>query len=283
MIRNCKKCVALVMALVMVLICAIPVLADNQTIEVYLCVEKTLAYKASDQNGTVYLLEPVKVTVPEGSTVLQAMIEAGLDPKKENSAGAALVSCSGYESYFSALAGYGSLVGVTNLAANVTNYFNYETDITDTYFMPIYDTYEDFWEYLVDMYEFMGGYKDNDYHMDYYGSYNGSVKYSGYLTQKDFNENSGWMITINNRMLPAAYDNYSASQLNPYLPWYTAGTTLNDGDVIRVEWSNEGGYDTDLITVVGDINLNSVYLNVSEYHARTDMSNSIIAAAEANQ
>lgn len=254
-----RKIVATLLAGVLILGSSVSTMATSadDTITVYLDVENTFAYDMNTLPANIsYVKEPIKLEVETGTTVMGALIEAGLTPKKLNSTKTALDNCTSASKYFDSLPASGNLSGSTVLSANNAYCYAEINVIKTDYYDKARDYYGDMWEYIADMYAFEAGWKST-----------AEVAFSGYLTSADYNYYSGWMFTINNLM-------------NEGDIWYSAGSVLDDGDVVRVEWTNGGGYDMGFPVQVTDETYE--FTNLPSSVNRIDKTDLLTTLAEAN-
>lgn len=264
-----KKLLAMGLAAVMTVSMAVPTFAaevepEQDTITVYLDVEKTLADKTTDTPEEItYIQDPVKLSLPSGTTVMGALLAAGLKPEYKNRDGV-LVPCDEGSAYFDALPGTSTLVNVSALNAGNAYLYNQLEMMRTDYWVPTYDYWvdiggEDFWqEYAEEAYSFMEGWNAT-----------GAVQNEGKLTSRDFNAYSGFMFSINNLLAPEKeYEKYTCQQ------------PLSNGDVVRFQWTNCGGWDMGYDVEILNLNMEPEFVNAIITNVNKDAL--VKAIAEAN-
>lgn len=195
--------------------------ADND-ITVYVSVEKSVF------NSHPELIEtPVKETVPAGSTALYALEKA---------------------------------VGAANVEVKTTSYGNYVTGIADSGNTSA-TKYITSTTPSLSEYKYAGKVASTDSKLGVSNSWNGTVNKDGWLSEKDYNRNTGWMISVDNT---EAYNGVD--------------TTLKDGDVVRMEYTLYGGCDDGWTGYIE--NSSSNWVSVNAFNTRVDKSALVQAIAE---
>lgn len=244
-----KKLLVTLLAGVLAVGSTIPAMADTQETAartVYVSVEKTLIYSettaAADKD---YILSPTVVTLTEDDgftmkAVAKKLAEEGVGLKRNNNVAWTADSVGTASNFYISGIADPNAPSTGYIGTNGTGAFCQDkiSAYKEAYWDPIY-TYcsenygEDMWEYLKDVYQVMSGWDQ-------------AVHYSGVLTGGDYNAYSGWMFTLDNTYYPGTDPTA--------VDWYNWNQEVQDGDTVRLMWSNCGGQDLGFIGEFQDLN-----------------------------